>query len=160
MGDYCRGLTSHSTLRRRDGTHASGAVIHCGYPYTVYEDSQWISLHRCKWIVIHCGYPYTVYEDSQWISLHSTGRTGHHEYDEPAPPAGARPRALSLWTEKCQFWTENCQFWTEKCQFWTQDLAPARARAPGPMSALHSAPPASKTDISQSKTDISQSPER
>ena len=21
-------------------------VIHCGYPYTVYEDSQWISLHR------------------------------------------------------------------------------------------------------------------
>jgi hypothetical protein len=24
-------------------------VIHCGYPYTVYEDSQWISLHRGCW---------------------------------------------------------------------------------------------------------------
>jgi hypothetical protein len=28
------------------GPGAVCPVIHCGYPYTVYEDSQWISLHR------------------------------------------------------------------------------------------------------------------
>jgi hypothetical protein len=37
----------------------------------LYQGTRWLTntVPKLRQLVIHCGYPYTVYEDSQWISL-------------------------------------------------------------------------------------------